>query len=159
MSGGPSFKSRRPASARASKAARAGSRKTATRCEMLLRRRLFASGCRYRVDASDLPGRPDIVFPRARLVIFCDGDFWHGKNWPERRLKLAEGHNADYWIPKIERNMARDLVVSRELRDAGWIVLRFWESEIRHDLDAVCEPILAILDSTGHRRRPSGGNP
>lgn len=106
------------------------------------------------LDLPGLEGRPDIVFPRAKLVVFCDGDFWHGKHWAERREKLARGHNADYWIAKIERNQKRDRDVSRRLRDQGWIVLRFWESEIRQDLDRVCEPILSILDSMGHRRRP-----
>lgn len=152
MSEAPSYKGRRPASPRATRAARGSSRKTATRCELLLRRHLFALGCRFRVDVGELPGRPDIVFSRARLAIFCDGDFWHGRDWPTRREKLARGHNGDYWIAKIERNMDRDLKVDRELREAGWIVLRFWESEIRRDPERVCEPILSILDSTGHRR-------
>lgn len=149
----PSYRHLRPASARASRAAAGSSKKSGTRCELILRRELWSRGCRYRLDVGDLPGRPDIVFTRARLAIFCDGDFWHGKDWPRRKEKLARGSNPGYWIAKIERNMERDLGVSAQLRDAGWIVLRFWESEIRKDLDNVCELIVDILDSMGHRKR------
>ena len=85
-------------------------------------------------------------------MIFCDGDFWHGKDWGSRKAKLSRGNNAAYWIAKIERNMARDLDVAAELRSRGWIVLRFWESEIRRDPEPVCTLILSILDSMHHRR-------
>jgi DNA mismatch endonuclease, patch repair protein len=81
-------------------------------------------GFRYRKNRTGLPGAPDIVFPGARLIVFVDGDFWHGKNWKTRKAKLAQGHNANYWIRKIERNVARDREQSRELRASGWLVLR-----------------------------------
>ena len=148
----PSFKSLDSASVQASKAARGSSKKSGTRCEMSLRRALWRRGCRFRVDVASLPGRPDIVFTRSRLVIFCDGDFWHGKDWQKRKEKLQSGHNAAYWIAKIERNIQRDLQVDNALRDRDWIVLRFWESEIRQDLDGTCDLILQILDSMSHRR-------
>ena len=148
----PSFKGLQPASAQASRTARAGSKKANTRCELILRRALWRQGCRFRVDVKSLPGRPDLVFTKAKVAIFCDGDFWHGKDWPSRKARLAKGNNPEYWIGKIQRNMERDLAVSAELRNLGFIVLRFWESEIRKDLDSVCELILQILDSTGHRK-------
>jgi DNA mismatch endonuclease (patch repair protein) len=84
---------------------------------------------------------PDIVFDNARLVVFADGDFWHGKNWRERKAKLRRGHNSDYWVSKIERNMARDLDWNRKLRAAGWAVLRLWESDIRNNIDAVVNQV------------------
>ncbi len=114
---------------------------------------LWAAGCRFRVDLQELPGRPDIVFTKAKLAIFCDGDFWHGNDWPQRKAKLSRGTNAEYWIAKIERNMERDLAVAAELRAQGWIVLRFWESEIRRNPRQVCGLILNILDSMHHRRQ------
>jgi DNA mismatch endonuclease Vsr len=64
--------------------------------------------CRYRKNRTNLPGAPDVVFPGARVIAFVDGDFWHGKNWKTRKAKLAQGHNANDWIGKIEQNAARD---------------------------------------------------
>jgi DNA mismatch endonuclease Vsr len=101
----PRFEVLRPASARASAAARGASRKRDTRCEILLRRALWALGLRYRVDVGDLPGRPDIVFRRARVAVFCDGDYWHGRDLEARLKKLARGHNPAYWVAKIRANV------------------------------------------------------
>lgn len=119
-----------PASPRASKAARGASTKRDTKCEIVLRRAVFARGLRYRVDVKGLPGRPDLVFSRAKVVVFCDGDFWHGKNLTERIAKLKDGHNAPYWVAKITRNVARDREQKASLEAEGWLVLRFWESDI-----------------------------
>jgi DNA mismatch endonuclease, patch repair protein len=139
----PTYKGRSPASERASAAARGSSKKTDTSCELLLRRALWAAGFRYRKDVKDLPGKPDIVFPRAKLAVFCDGDFWHGRNWEERRQKLEQGTNPDYWIAKIERNIERDRQNTQRLREMGWGVLRFWESEIRSNLSGLVEQVRA----------------
>lgn len=140
-----SFAGRRPASPRASAAARRASKKSDTGPEMRLRRALWARGLRYRKDERTLPGRPDIVFAGARLVVFCDGDFWHGKDWEARRAKLATGHNAPYWIAKIERNLARDRERTAELEASGWRVARFWESEIKRELERVVETVIALV--------------
>jgi DNA mismatch endonuclease (patch repair protein) len=129
----PSYEGLAPASPRASAAARGSSRKTDTRCEVLLRRALWSLGCRYRKNATHLPGKPDIVFPGARLAVFCDGDFWHGRDWRTRKTKLQRGTNAAYWIAKIERNMARDRESMRKLERAGWKVVRLWERDILAD--------------------------
>lgn len=80
----PRYAGLMPASARASEAARSSSRKRDTRAEQTLRRALWARGLRYRIDAADLPGRPDLVFRSARVVVFCDGDFWHGRDLQTR---------------------------------------------------------------------------
>lgn len=143
----PTYKGRRPASERASAAARGSSKKTDTRCELLLRRALWAAGFRYRKNVGDLPGRPDLVFFKARLVIFCDGDFWHGRDWESRREKLSHGTNSGYWIAKIERNIERDRRITLQLQQEGWNVLRFWETEIRSNLSGLVEKVRAALTS------------
>lgn len=141
----PSYKGRRPASARASAAARGASRKTDTRCEVKLRSLLWRAGARFRKDVGALPGRPDIVFARAQLAVFCDGDFWHGKDWSRRRKKLARGTNAPYWVAKIEANRTRDRRHTAQLEASGWTVLRVWESAIHEAPVAVAREILRAL--------------
>jgi DNA mismatch endonuclease, patch repair protein len=81
-----------------------------------------------------------------------DGDFWHGKNWEMRKAKLAQGHNADYWIRKIERNTARDQERTRELRAAGWMVLRVWESDIHANVGGVVRRVESALGQRAHAR-------
>ena len=142
----PSYKGRRPASEQASRAARGASRKTDTRCEVKLRSPLWRAGKRFRKNLATLPGRPDVVFPAARLAVFCDGDFWHGKSWTERKEKLAQGSNAGYWIAKIETNMARDREHTARLEGSGWTVLRFWESAILSSPELVAAQVLATLE-------------
>lgn len=127
----PSYRGCRPVSAAAVKAAKASSIKRDTEPELALRRALFARGLRYRIDDDALPGRPDVVFRRARVVVFCDGDFWHGRNLEQRLAKLRRGHNSRYWVAKIRSNKARDDRTSTDLTAAGWLVLRFWESDVR----------------------------
>jgi DNA mismatch endonuclease (patch repair protein) len=113
-----------------------------------LRSALWRAGVRFRKNVASLPGKPDIVFPTHRLVVFCDGDFWHGKDWKERLPKLASGTNSAYWVAKIERNMERDREHTRRLGEAGWRVLRVWESEIHRQTDAVLERILHLLSAS-----------
>ncbi|MBI5617507.1 MAG: very short patch repair endonuclease [Gammaproteobacteria bacterium] len=103
----PSFAGFSPSSPASSRAMR-GNRKRDTKPEMLLRRALWRAGYRYRLHVSGLPGRPDLVFPRARVAVFCDGDFWHGRDWLVLREKLERRANPGYWIPKIEMNIRRD---------------------------------------------------
>lgn len=127
----PSYKGLAAASVVASRIARAASAKRDTRPELILRDALRGCRLRYKVDVASLPGRPDLVIPGARVVVFCDGDFWHGRNLRRRLSKLATGHNAAYWIAKIRSNVARDRRIKRALQDAGWTVLRLWESDVR----------------------------
>ena len=141
----PSYAGRSPASERASKAARAASRKTDTKPERLLRSELWRRGLRFRKHYAALPGRPDVVFTKAKVVVFCDGDFWHGRDWEERKQKLARGHNGDYWIAKIERNMERDQERTTALDALGWRVLRYWEGDIKKRSNEVVDEIEQVV--------------
>jgi DNA mismatch endonuclease (patch repair protein) len=111
----------------------------------MLRRALWKLGLRYRVDARDLPGRPDILFVRARVAVFCDGDFWHGRDLKQRVKKLARGHNAPYWVAKIQSNVARDRCHDAALANEGWLVLRFWEGDILRDASALAAAIAEVV--------------
>ena len=113
--------------------------------EILLRKLLSSAGVRYRLHPQNVPGHPDLVIRRSRIVVFCDGDFWHGRHWARRRIKLARGWNADYWIAKIERNRRRDRLVTRRLRLLGWRVIRVWESEIQRNPKGVADSILDAI--------------
>ena len=112
-----------------------------TKPELLLRRKLWAIGMRgWRVNRTDLPGKPDIVFGPARVAVFVDGAFWHGhptKYWP--------GRCGPYWDKKIQRNMRRDREVDQKLLSDGWIVLRAWDFEIERDLKSVAEHVRRLV--------------
>lgn len=111
-----------------------------TKPELALRRALWASGLRYRLKTK-LPGKPDIVFPSAKVAVFVDGCFWHGCH--EHSVKPKT--NADFWSSKLATNKERDVRVNTELKTLGWVVLRFWEHEIKNDLDSVAERISECL--------------
>jgi DNA mismatch endonuclease, patch repair protein len=136
----PSFRGLKPATAAASRAKKANLKKD-TKHELVLRAQLWKLGLRFRKHVADLPGSPDLVFKKAKVVVFCDGDFWHGRDWPRLRRKLKHRHNADYWIAKIRRNRARDRAQAKLLTKAGWKVLRFWETDILKDPVAVAAQI------------------
>lgn len=105
-----------------------------TKPELTLRHALWKKGMRYRVSVKELPGKPDIVFTRAKIAIFCDGDFWHGHNWALRGIPSLEEELAsysEYWQKKIRRNIERDHENTSKLENDGWVVLRFWESDIK----------------------------
>jgi DNA mismatch endonuclease (patch repair protein) len=102
-------------------------------------------GLRFRVDVATLAGRPDIVFPRHRVVVFCDGEFWHGRDLEARLAKLRTGHNAPYWVAKIRANVERDRKRTAELTARGWHVLRFWESDIARSPMTIAMKIAAQL--------------
>lgn len=93
-----------------------------------------------------MPGKPDLVFHRARVAVFVDGDFWHGKDWLRLQKKLEKGANSNYWIEKIAYNRKRDAQVEADLAQQGWQVVRVWESDVRKSVDKVCDRIVAILD-------------
>lgn len=147
----PKFKGLTPRSATASRVG-AANRKTNTVPEVMLRKALSASGLRFRLHATDLPGCPDLVIRRRKIALFCDGDFWHGRDWQNRKKKLADGWNAAYWVAKIERNRARDRVVTRALRRLGWRAIRVWEGEVRRDPARVATKILKLIQ-TAHLER------
>jgi DNA mismatch endonuclease (patch repair protein) len=99
-----------------------------TRLELTVRRLLHARGLRFRKHSGSLPGRPDLVFVNARVVVFIDGDYWHGWRFPNWRRKLGA-----YWQQKIEGNRRRDRRNCDRLRRAGWRVIRVWEHQIERD--------------------------
>jgi DNA mismatch endonuclease, patch repair protein len=112
-----------------------------TRPEMELRRALFRRGFRYRIHRKGLPGKPDIVFAKARLAVFCHGCFWHG----HEGCYKAPATNAEFWKSKLDRNKARDENNKRDLESLGWRVLQVWECHIYNNIDAVVYNIASIL--------------
>lgn len=141
----PSFAGLSPASPSSSRAARGASGKRDSLCEMALRRELWSRGLRYRLCNASLPGRPDIIFSTPRVVVFCDGDFWHGRHLKTRVTKLAGGHNPGYWVAKVRRNVERDMERTQTLEAMGWMVLRFWETDILRDVKRIADQVVSII--------------
>ena len=100
-----------------------------TKPELAFRKALYAAGYRYRVDYKKLIGKPDIVLKKYKTVIFIDGEYWHGRNWEERKPKIKT--NREFWVAKFERNIQRDKEVNAELKRLGYKVFRFWEKGVR----------------------------
>jgi DNA mismatch endonuclease (patch repair protein) len=120
-----------------------------TKPERLLAREMWKRGLRYRKQYK-IKGRPDFVFVKARIAIFCDGDFWHGHNWAIRGMESFEEELSSYsktWREKLTRNVQRDKSINRQLEAEGWIVLRFWESEIKKSPEACAIKIKTIYDA------------
>lgn len=105
-----------------------------TKIELILRKALWSHGYRYRKNYAKLPGKPDIVLTKQHIVIFCDSEFFHGKDWEILKTRLQKCNNGEFWIQKIEKNMARDEVIDKALRFLGWTVLHFWGEEIKCDV-------------------------
>ena len=101
-----------------------------TSIELILRKALWHHGIRYRKNYKKLSGTPDIAITKYRIAIFCDSEFFHGKDWEKLQLRLANGSNSTYWLKKISRNMERDQDVERTLRSREWTVIRFWGNDI-----------------------------
>jgi DNA mismatch endonuclease (patch repair protein) len=120
-------------------------RGTNTKPEKALRKALWALGVRYRLNVKKLPGKPDIVIGKHKLAIFVDGEFWHGYDWKAKKPKIKS--DAEYWVKKIEGNMARDQNNNEKLRSQGFLVLRFWEQELRKDIDGCVRQILKAADT------------
>ena len=102
-----------------------------TKIEVILRKALWNAGFRYRKNYEELPGKPDIALTKYKIAIFCDGEFFHGKDWEVLKPKLEKGNNPDFWIKKITRNQQRDEEVNKQLLFMGWTVIRFWGNEIK----------------------------
>mgnify|MGYP004506872287 CR=1 FL=1 len=101
-----------------------------TKIELVLRRALWEKGYRYRKNYSELPGKPDIAITKYKVAIFCDSEFFHGKDWDVLKPQLERGKNSDFWINKISNNMNRDENINKELLFLGWTVVRFWGKDI-----------------------------
>ena len=106
-----------------------------TSIEVKLRKRLWQKGIRYRKNYNALPGRPDIAITKHKIAIFCDSEFFHGKDWEMLKPRLEKGKNPDYWVAKISRNMERDKETDQQLRFMGWTVIHFWGKDILKDVD------------------------
>jgi DNA mismatch endonuclease (patch repair protein) len=129
-------------------------RKSDTKPELTVRRLLFARGLRYRKYSALLPGRPDLIFSGAMVVVFVDGDFWHGWNFGQWEHKLS----SSYWKEKIRRNMRRDLENKGALETLGWSVLRIWEHEIEADPISCADRIEKAIRKA-QSNRAVGANP
>ena len=116
-----------------------------TSIELCLRKALWERGIRYRKNYKKLIGKPDIAITKYRIAVFCDSDYWHGYDWENRNQRIKS--NREYWIPKIERNMARDQEVNEALERDGWTVLRFWEWQIKKQLDICVDEVLAAVSA------------
>lgn len=114
--------------------------------ELLLRNALWAKGYRYRKNVKSVYGHPDIAFIGKKIAIFCDSEFWHGYDWEKRKADFKT--NQSFWIPKIERNMARDKEVNEKLGSDGWMVIRFWGNEIKKNL----QNCIAIIEKAVEER-------
>lgn len=114
-----------------------------TKPELILRRYLWGHGIRYRLKNTDIMGKPDITIRGKKVAIFVDGEFWHGYNWKEKKDKIKS--NRAYWIPKIERNIQRDIITSESLLNNGWKVIRLWANQIRNDINGCFSRISAEL--------------
>ena len=114
-----------------------------TSIEVTLRKALWHSGIRYRKNYAKLPGAPDIAITKHQIAIFCDGEFWHGKDWDVKKDKVH--HNHAYWVEKIERNIIRDVKTDRLLYQMGWTVMHFWGEEIRLRLDACVAEVKSVI--------------
>ncbi len=106
-----------------------------TSIEMKLRKALWNKGYRYRKNYDKLPGKPDIVLTKYKIAIFCDSEFFHGKDWEVLKPRLEKSNNSQYWISKISRNRERDDEINKRLLFEGWTVIRFWGKEIQENAD------------------------
>ena len=113
-----------------------------SKIELLLRKELWNRGLRYQKNRTDIFGKPDIVFKGKKIAVFCDSEFWHGFNWDERK-KDFKSHQ-EFWIPKIERNMKRDITVTNRLESEGWKVIRFWGKEIKSNVSCCADLIESV---------------
>jgi DNA mismatch endonuclease Vsr len=114
-----------------------------SKIELILRKTLWHRGHRYRKHYKKIPGKPDIAFPRKKVAVFCDSEFWHGKNWEEKKHEIKS--NKKFWYNKIERNIERDKEVNNKLEEMGWEVLRFWGSEIKNDTEKCVQKVEKTL--------------
>lgn len=112
-----------------------------TKIECILRKELWKRGYRYRKNVKDLPGKPDIVIMKYKILIFCDGEFFHGKDWEILKPRLEKSNNSEYWVKKINRNRQRDDEINKRLLFEGWTVMRFWGKDIKNNLDECMQVI------------------
>lgn len=106
-----------------------------TSIEVRLRKALWNKGYHYRKNYDKLPGKPDIALTKYKVAIFCDSEFFHGKDWEVLKPRLEKSNNSQYWINKISRNRERDDEINKRLLFEGWTVIRFWGKDILSNVD------------------------
>ena len=119
-----------------------------TKIEIKLRKTLWKKGYRYRKHYSKLPGKPDIALTKYKIAVFCDSEFFHGKDWEVLKPRILKGVNSDYWLNKISRNMERDQEVNQKLLFLGWTVIRFWGKDINKNVDECVKVIEETIEET-----------
>ncbi len=116
-----------------------------SKIEEKLGKALWRDNLRYRKQYNKLPGKPDFVLVKHKIAIFCDSHFWHGYKWEEK--KHDHKKNKKFWHKKIERNIERDKEVNQLLIEKGWKVIRFWEHEIKDDVERCVQKVKNIINS------------
>ena len=116
-----------------------------TSIEVKLRKELWIRGMRYRKNYKRAYGHPDIVFVGKKVAVFCDSEFWHGYDWVHKKETIQT--RREYWIPKIERNIAHDIEVNTRLESEGWVVLRFWGKDIQKNVSHCADIIESALSA------------
>lgn len=125
-------------------------RSSGTKIEVILAKALWHRGLRYRKNCKNIVGKPDIVFRKYKIAIFCDSEFWHGKDF--RKTMQRIGTNKEFWENKILRNRERDREVTIQLKREGWRVLRFWETEIKKNLQACISEIEKNIEEVSFQK-------
>jgi len=116
-----------------------------TSIELVLRKALWRRGYRYRKNYSALPGTPDIAITKYKIAIFCDSEFFHGKNWTILKPKVLQGNNGQYWAAKIQSNIDRDARVGEELLADGWTVIHFWGKDILKNVEQCIQTVDEVV--------------
>lgn len=117
-----------------------------TGLEMLVRSELHRRGFRFRKHVKELPGKPDVVFTKAKVAVFIDGDFWHGYRFPAWEHKVS-----DFWKQKINKNRERDRRNHRKLKEMGWTVIRLWQHDLERDFQECIERVIAAVNEPRSR--------
>ena len=116
-----------------------------TSIEVRLRKALWNKGYRYRKNYDELPGKPDIALTKYKVAIFCDSEFFHGKDWEVLKPRLEKSNNSQYWINKISRNRERDDEINKRLLFEGWTVIRFWGKDIVNNVDECVKVVEEVI--------------
>ncbi|MBF1299101.1 MAG: very short patch repair endonuclease [Neisseria sp.] len=120
---------------------------TGTKPELVLAKAMWALGLRYRKNSGSIFGKPDFSFKKYKVAVFVDGEFWHGKDWEQKKAEIKG--NREFWIAKIERNIQRDIEVTGRLKAEGWTVLRFWSNDVIKNTICCAEKVKEIVQARG----------